>query len=382
MKICFLGNISSALLGNAPGGGELQSALLAKALAKSGNEIVIIDPESQKSFKIYESIQVVSIPNWNSGIRIIRMITHRIPFLYKNLVSQKADIYYTRTKHFFNFLSYLAARKVGAKFIYAVASDLDVLGLFKRIVFHYFKSVNLYNLFASTFLTELSLQYILSHADIVLVQHEFQRKELLKKKIESYIFKNIIDTKSIIENKPLCEKDGYTFIGSLDVRKGLKEFIEVVRKVREKKFNVIGQPRGRGAERLFKELQLLPNVIIFGRLNHKEAIKIIAKSKAVICTSPFEGFPNIFLEAWCVGTPVISLVVNPEFVISKEKLGIVCDGHLDEMINNLKEENFYFDSKKLREYVIQNHSFELADIKFHSILSFKRNEKSRIFNAE
>ena len=42
MKVCFWGNIANTLHGDTAGGGELQIALLAKALVKSGL-IVIID---------------------------------------------------------------------------------------------------------------------------------------------------------------------------------------------------------------------------------------------------------------------------------------------------------------------------------------------------
>ncbi len=41
MKICFWGDIGKALSGNTSGGGELQIALLARALAKAGHEVVV-----------------------------------------------------------------------------------------------------------------------------------------------------------------------------------------------------------------------------------------------------------------------------------------------------------------------------------------------------
>jgi len=51
----------------------------------------------------------------------------------------------------------------------------------------------------------------------------------------------------------------------------------------------------------------------------------------VINTSNFEGFPNIFLEAWATGVPVISLNVDPGNVIKKRRLGICCEGSLERM---------------------------------------------------
>ena len=43
------------------------------------------------------------------------------------------------------------------------------------------------------------------------------------------------------------------------------------------------------------------------------------KSKILINTSSFEGFPNTFVQAWANGVPVISLKVDPDNIIKKKK---------------------------------------------------------------
>lgn len=50
MKVCMWGNIAGALSGKTHGGGELQLSLFAKALAKTDNEVVVIDYETPESF--------------------------------------------------------------------------------------------------------------------------------------------------------------------------------------------------------------------------------------------------------------------------------------------------------------------------------------------
>ena len=50
MKICFWGKVANALLGKTYGGGELQMALLAKALNSLGHEVVVVDLDISEEF--------------------------------------------------------------------------------------------------------------------------------------------------------------------------------------------------------------------------------------------------------------------------------------------------------------------------------------------
>ncbi len=370
MKFCFFGNIGGALSGKTPGGGELQVALLATALARAGEEVFVVDPYSGRDFKTDDGIRIFSVPGWNLGIRVVRTFSRRIPTLFKVLKAQQADVYYTRTVSFSNLLSYLAARVVNAKFFFAVASDLDVLGFTERLNHHYLKSMHPYNWVASALPAEMVTPFLLRHADAVLVQHEMQKMELQKKNIHAFTFQNIIDIESVLSNVSVTKREGYVYVGSLDVRKGFGEFVNVAETVKNKKFKVIGQPRGKGAEGLYWQLQQFSNVKVFGRLSHKETISHVASSEALICTSPFEGFPNTFLEAWSVGTPVISLSVDPDGVIEKNKLGAICHGDLEQLEEIARGglDCTAFCRDALVRYVSDYHSFKNAAQLFMKIV--------------
>ena len=133
MKICFWGDIAKALTGNTVGGGELQMALLAKALARGGHEVVVIDYQVKEDFITADGIKVFKIEGWNNGIRVIRSLTHRLPKLYRSLKAQKADIYYCRIRDFRHILAFWAARKVKGKFVLGLASDLDAMNFANEI---------------------------------------------------------------------------------------------------------------------------------------------------------------------------------------------------------------------------------------------------------
>ena len=76
----------------------------------------------------------------------------------------------------------------------------------------------------------------------------------------------------------------------------------------------------------------------------------------MISTSPMEGFPNIFVEAWACGIPVFSLSFDPGGVIRKERLGEVADGNIDKLVNDMFTiKNTDEFAKRSRAYVERNH---------------------------
>ena len=149
MKICFWGNIAGALNGKTEGGGELQIAFIARALAQMGNEVVVVDYNSREEFTTPEGIKVYTIKGWNKGSRVFRTITHRLTGLYSTLKDQNADIYYCRIRDFRHIIAFLVSRKVKGKFILHMAADLDAMSFRERFKNYYLaKSASLWWFFS------------------------------------------------------------------------------------------------------------------------------------------------------------------------------------------------------------------------------------------
>ncbi len=366
MKICFWGEVYGSLSGNTPGGGELQIALLAKALALGGDEVIILDKHIKEQVTTSEGIRVAPIPGWNSGVRILRSFTSRLYFLYKAMIEADADIYYARIRTFEHIVPLFVARKLNAKFIYATASDLDVLGFMERIKYFYLQNVGLYSWLICGTLTEIIFPFLIKNADCILVQHEMQRKAIEKRVRNVYVFPNLIDIGAL----DLRSRDriGFAFVGSIDIRKGLKEMVRIIHLCPDRTFKLIGKPRGRGSHRLYNKLRECTNVRLLGRLPYQEAVKEIGGSKALISTSLMEGFPNVFIEAWITGTPVFSLYVDPGNVITTNRLGVCCNGQIDLLKESIVSE-YEHDSSRLANYVLENHSASDARRRFLEILS-------------
>jgi glycosyltransferase involved in cell wall biosynthesis len=100
-----------------------------------------------------------------------------------------------------------------------------------------------------------------------------------------------------------------------------------------------------------------------GQLSHEETLREIGNSRALVSTSPMEGFPNVFIEAWACGLPVLSLHVDPGNTIAKEGLGFAAGGNMDKLIeamDNLDNtDSFAFMSKH---YIKRIHELNPARI--------------------
>lgn len=363
MKVCIWGNVSGAFTGKTPGGGEKQMALIAIALAKAGHDVVVIDYKTEESFVTSDGIKVMKVEGFNEGIRIIRTFTHRLPLLYSSLKNVNADVYYSRIRDFRHILAFWAARKIGAKFVLGIASDLDVMSFGKRLKYYYLANIGQLWWFFSGILIEIVYPFLLRNSDIVLVQHEGQKSLLEKKHIKSKIFPNLLD-KTELPDKPGIASDNFIYVGSLDKRKGFAEFYDLVEKAPTHQFTIIGKARDKTGLYYLEKLKSIRNITLLGRLNHKETLEQINNSKALISTSPMEGFPNTFIETWACGKPVLSLYVDPGNVISRERIGISAKGNIDLLISEMNTINHDRElGIRAKNYVIDHHTLNDVRIK-------------------
>lgn len=369
MKFCFFGNVSGALKGQTCGGGELQISLLARALALNGQEVVIVDPCSSESFITKEGIKLINIPNWNSGLKGIRLFLYRIPQLKKILAEEKADYYYVRMRTYLHLVIYFVARKLNAKFIIATACDLDVLRFSQKFKYEYKPKFDFFKFFSLYILNDMVFKYLLYKADYIMLQHLGQRINLNSARGKVIIFPNIFDF-SNIKSGNNSSGNYFIVVGSLNSLKGiynLKHLISILDK--NTIIEIVGQPTDKGSKKVYEELRKFENVILTGRLNHSDTISHIANAKALINTSNFEGFPNIFLEAWATGVPVISLKINPDNIINHYKLGICCNCNLNRMKKCIESwETNEMDKAIMKSYVAKHHDINNAGRRFLNLI--------------
>jgi glycosyltransferase involved in cell wall biosynthesis len=189
----------------------------------------------------------------------------------------------------------------------------------------------------------------------VFAQHEGQKQIMQKRGIKSVVFPNLIDL-ALIPPVDNPGHDYFLYVGWIDKRKGFSDFYKLVKNSPEHAFKVIGPPRDDEGLYYYEKLRPLKNVTLLGKLDHSETLQYIASSKALISTSQMEGFPNIFIEAWASGIPVLSLKVDPGNIIKKERLGVTANGDVNYLIKAINTFTYTRDfAERAKKYVERTH---------------------------
>jgi glycosyltransferase involved in cell wall biosynthesis len=121
---------------------------------------------------------------------------------------------------------------------------------------------------------------------------------------------------------PFEEREFFLWVGRLNRdQKRPHLFLDVAEKLPDKKFKLIG-PKGDDdeyVEHLMERIGRLENVEYRGTVPPDQISEYYKKAVALVSTSKYEGFPNTFLEAWRVQTPVLSLSIDPRRYINVDE---------------------------------------------------------------
>ena len=258
--------------------------------------------------------------------------------------------------YFFSFIS----RMLNIKFIYRFASDKDCdkrvkndLSGFMLLLYNlglralkYISTQNLYQF--GKLEKKFPGKNIFLHYNPVLINYDLR---ILDKKERSYI----------------------AWVGNFRKEKNLKSLYNAAVKCKEVKFKIAGVNMPGVDEETRKYIALieqLPNISFEGYIKRSEINNFLSKAYALLNTSHLEGFSNTFLEAWAVGTPVISTVfVNPDNIIIEKSIGIIAKDFdeiplcIEELLNKSDEE-YSMLTERCRRYLIENHDPEKAAKQF------------------
>ena len=302
------------------------------------------------------------------------MLFRLLPALYKLFVKQKADYYYVRMRSYLNLASYLAARKTKGKFLVALASDIDLLNLRDKYKYAYKSNFTLFKYLSFWLPNDLVFKFILKRADYIVKQHQGQAVNTRKVRGKVILFPNIINMKYLpVIATP--SSNYYIYVGSLTMIKGADNLYEIVSNIDKNiSIMIVGQPNDKSAKPIFEKLKNLVNANVKGRNEHRDTLKYLANAKALINTSEFEGFPNVFLESWAMGIPVLSYKVNPGNIFDIHNLGYCFKGDMKKMTEfiNDKEnciELLDINRGKMISYVKDFHDFNTAADRFVSALN-------------
>jgi glycosyltransferase involved in cell wall biosynthesis len=150
-------------------------------------------------------------------------------------------------------------------------------------------------------------------------------------------------------------------------------FIQLAKLLPSAKFQIAGGRRSEDYYRTFRvAVDSVPNLDYVGAIPFHQIEQYFANAAIFVNTSPREGFPNTFLQAWGNGIPVVSLNVDPDEIICKYDLGFH-SGNFNQMVRDVK---LLLQDERLREelgqngrhYVEREHNIEAIANRYSEVL--------------
>ena len=246
--------------------------------------------------------------------------------LLRALLGAAADVYYVIDIPKYGVLVYFFCRLTGRKIVQALASDVEVklaAGDERGTgwAFHVHTAWR-------------------RRADLVVAQTIFQSDRLRTHwGITAKILPHIVPV-ARKELEPSKEGFRVLWVGRLNPVKRVERLVDIARRLPDIQFVVVGGPAVNApgyAEKVGPLLTACPNVQWLGYVPYAQVDTWFRSAQVLLHTSApgTEGFPNVFLQAWAAGIPVISTGSNPDDLLTRGGLGM-CLNTVDEAVEALQ----------------------------------------------
>lgn len=360
-RICFVApHAYPALSGRSDlphiGGAEVQQALIGRVLAQRGWSVCFVTQDhGQPDAITHDGITVYRTARRGAGWPGLRGLHPGITKLWHALARAKADIYYQRAAGTETGLVALWCRLRRKAFVFAAASDTNCdpsLPDLKRC--------------SERILYRIGIR----RADKIVAQtrtqaEAFDRGFQLPTTLIRSCAPDPFDGRTLHRVLTPETAPRLLWVGRFHHKKRLEWFLDLAERLPEFACDIVGEGR-RGdsyADALVARARKLSNVTLHGRVSHAEMGRFYDQSALLVCTSPKEGFPNTFLEAWSRGTPTLS-TVDPDGIINSHGLGAMgasVAALREAALSLLVRPDTWSDcSQRARRYYLNNHSVSAA----------------------
>ncbi len=183
-----------------------------------------------------------------------------------------------------------------------------------------------------------------------LLQH-FSKESLVQFNIWGYAMKNE-------EGNPPASD--VVWVANFRKLKRAEWVVNVARQMPKSVFVLAGGPIDKCYyEEMKQESKKMDNVSFLGPKSFSYVNELVGKSRVLLCTSTYEGFPNTFLQAWSNGLPVIS-TVDPSGLIAEYHLGQVVEkeDELEEALRRILNDTDYYKSlqQSVEKFFLSHHA--------------------------
>lgn len=346
------------------GGAAVQAYGWIRGLAEAGQDIhVLTNFNSREALKDEcKDLKFLSLYDNKKGVRWLRWIYYRLPYIYKKIKHAKPDYLYGGIPGWESFIHALICRQLNVKFLLRISNDY----LLDERVYKNLSKIQWYFLKMG-----MKLSYCLlcqNDYQLAMVKEIFPNKRVIK-------ISNPIFIKDVHFADEKTSRKYIAWIGLYQYQKNIGLLYEIAKLFKDELFYVAGKAGTNfdvDTSIQLEKLKGLPNVKFVGFLFRNEVLPFLAKAKFLLNTSHYEGFSNTFLEAMSVGTPIISnSKVNPDSIISKYNLGIVYKDVPDllKQMDQINPNVYNLMSNNVKGYVSKFHNYKKQANKLVSFLN-------------
>jgi glycosyltransferase involved in cell wall biosynthesis len=327
MRICIVMEYHPVDL---TGGSETQVFGLAREFAKAGHEVTYVCQRYDRARPVAETVD---------GVRILRTLRWRKVFrflaagqLFRTVRRLRPEIVYQRFASPITGLSAMAARSLSVPFVWGCSEDRS---LERGSLLHRhdgasggpmrFTKAGVLSL--NAWINQHLFYHGLRRAQAVVVQNGSQLEALethyglLGTLIPNGVA--VPPARGSASPTPLV-----LWLNRIAPRKNPEAFIDLARSMQAAypavRFVLVG---GRQDDAYMESIRQraagVGNLELTGNVAPAEVQRWLEQAWVFMLTSTAEGFPNVLLQAWAAGTPVVSLEIDPDGLIAREGLGLI-----------------------------------------------------------
>ena len=303
------------------GGWAVQLSIWLRALESAGHEAALLTWKGAVAHVgSGQQIKLIETYDPAHGVRVAKYFYSYIPKILAAARSYHPDVMIQGAGGVHTAIMAFVAGQLGIPFVHRICNDINVDERCKL-------DLRFYEWIAYSWARHRTAAF--------LCQNEYQREKLaaLFPGKPIYLLHNaVVVAEDAAAPLPRAERRYVAWLGVFRNGKNLPLLLRIAQELPEVKFRVAGMPE-RDADQSTLDavngLRHLPNVELVGYVRRADVQQFLSEATMLLCTSDFEGFSNVFLEAFAVGTPVVTRrQVDPDSIIVRHTLGASADDEL------------------------------------------------------
>jgi len=303
------------------GGAELQCWMLAKEFARRGWDVHYVSennrPDAPSDLDGVRLHYLPELPHWRDG---------NAKQLAEVFAKVKPDVVYNRV---FNLYTHHAVTLAppNATTVWASAFVLDgsITGTLSELWAT--KSLKQFAVLVHrTLYIRRKARSAALKADIQLAQSNEQIEILKSRGFSPVLLRNSFEFPVGMQVQRHEDKPLVLWVGSVKQRKRPEHFFELARRCQDLdcEFVMAGELQDEQSKAPLEAAQRdLKNFRYAGFIPSDIVGKLYERAHVFVSTSQSEGFPNTFIQAWQRGVPVLSLDIDPDGLLTRERMGVL-----------------------------------------------------------